>query len=100
MIKRFITFILCLSIIFCMGIGFTGCNQGTPVTSDNAGTTTPLAEDTTTPPAEDTTTPPVEDTTDEIIASLVHIEARHDFAFRYDLTNTTAGEKSPIENDY
>lgn len=100
MIKRFITFILCLSIIFCMGIGFTGCNQGTPVTSDNAGTTTHLAEDTTTPPAEDTTTPPVEDTTDEIIASLVHIEARHDFAFRYDLTNTTAGEKSPIENDY
>lgn len=100
MIKRFITFILCLSIIFCMGIGFTGCNQGTPVTSDNAGTTTSLAEDTTTPPAEDTTTPPVEDTTDEIIASLVHIEARHDFAFHYDLTNTTAGEKSPIENDY
>lgn len=50
-----------------MGIGFTGCNQGTPVTSDNAGTTTPLAEDTTTPPAEDTTTPPVEDTTDELL---------------------------------
>lgn len=37
---------------------------------------------------------------DAIIASLVHIDARPDFAFRTDLTNTEAGEASPILADY
>ena len=36
----------------------------------------------------------------EIINSLVRIDARHNFSFRYDLTNTTSGEASPIEKDY
>ena len=138
MIKRFITFIFCIAIITCMGIGFTGCDQNTSNTPDteestNSLTTTTFpaeetstlpteetttppaeetttppaeetttlpAEETTTPPAEETTTPSAEDTTDEHIASLVHIEARPDFVFRHDLTNTTDGELSPIENDY
>ena len=38
--------------------------------------------------------------TDELISSMVHINAREDFAFRYDLTNTSAGETSPILKDY
>lgn len=37
---------------------------------------------------------------DDIIESMVLIKARPDFAFRYDLTNKTDGEASPIENDY
>ncbi|MBQ7624622.1 MAG: SUMF1/EgtB/PvdO family nonheme iron enzyme [Clostridia bacterium] len=37
---------------------------------------------------------------DSIIASMVRIEARPDFAFRFDLTNSTTGETSPVVNDY
>ena len=37
---------------------------------------------------------------DDIIASMVHIEARPDFTFRYDLSNKGSGELSPIESDY
>ena len=37
---------------------------------------------------------------DSLIQSMVRIPARKDFSFRYDLTNKTAGENSPIENDY
>ena len=37
---------------------------------------------------------------DDILSQLIYIEKRPDFAFRYDLTNTTAGEVSPIENGY
>ena len=53
-----------------------------------------------TPDIENSTTLPSEDNTDEIIASMVHIEARPDFSFCYDLTNKTNGELSPIEKDY
>ena len=37
---------------------------------------------------------------DEILASLVHIEARPEFQFRYDLKNKNSGEASPITNEY
>ena len=37
---------------------------------------------------------------DAVLPDMVHIEARPDFTFRSDLTNSTAGEPSPIENDY
>ena len=125
MFKKIIVFIF---IITCICVILTGCNKNTPPTLDIDTTPTPPAEDTPTPPAEDTPTPPAEDTPtppaedtptppaedtptppaedtptqpiDEIISSLVHIEARPDFSFRYDLTNTTTGEASPIEKDY
>ena len=58
---------------------------------------TPPVENEPTPPVEDEPTPPVED---EIIASLVHISARPEFVFNNDVTNTLAGEASPIQNDY
>lgn len=45
-------------------------------------------------------TPPEQTTEDDIIDALVKIEARPDFTFRYDLTNSTSGEAAPIENDY
>lgn len=45
-------------------------------------------------------TPPEENNKDDIVDALVKIEARPDFAFRYDLTNSASGEASPIENDY
>lgn len=38
--------------------------------------------------------------TDDIISSMVHIKAREDFRFRYDLANKESGESAPIENDY
>ena len=112
--KRLTSFIICIFIVVCMGICFTGCTDNvsnlpeTENTTPTVETTTPPAEETTIPPAKETTmppakettTPPLENTTDEIIDSLVHIEARPDFSFRYDLTNTTSGEASPIENDY
>ena len=96
--KRLTSFIICIFIVVCMGICFTGCTDNVSNLPETENTT-PTVE-TTTPPAEETTTPPLENTTDEIIDSLVHIEARPDFSFRYDLTNTTSGEASPIENDY
>jgi len=37
---------------------------------------------------------------DDLIVSLVRISARPDFAFRTDLTNSKAGEASPITQDY
>ena len=45
-------------------------------------------------------TPPEENAKDDITDALVKIEARPDFAFRYDLTNSANGEASPIESDY
>lgn len=67
-------------------------------TASPAATTSPKKE-TTAPPV--TTMLPAESTAvDEMIASLIHIEARPDFSFRYNLTNTTLGEASPIKNDY
>ena len=39
-------------------------------------------------------------TEDAILSSLVQIKARPEFAFHSDLTNSAAGEKSPIEKDY
>lgn len=67
-------------------------------TSENTTSGTPL--ETTTP--EETTTEifAPEETIDELIASLVHIEARPEFSFRNDLKNDAEGEASPIENDY
>lgn len=37
---------------------------------------------------------------DPLIASLVHVDARPDFTFRSDLTNSAAGEQSAINKDY
>lgn len=37
---------------------------------------------------------------DELLASMVRIEAREDFAFRYDLSNKGEGEASPISQAY
>ena len=37
---------------------------------------------------------------DPILSALVHIDAREDFAFRYDLTNSGTGEVAPITEDY
>ena len=45
-------------------------------------------------------TPPEENAKDKIIDALVKIEARPDFAFRNDLSNSASGESSPIESDY
>ena len=57
--------------------------------------------DTTGQPGDDEEIPPKEDgINDEIIDSLVKIQARPDFVFRNDLTNSTSGELSTIENDY
>ena len=70
-----------------------------PITSPSQDTITSPTEDITTPSTEEITLPPTE-TSDEIISSLIHIDARPDFAFRYDLTNKAPGEFSPIKNDY
>ena len=88
--KGLTSFIICIFIVVCMGICFTGCTDNVSNLPETENTT-PTVE-TTTPPAEETTTPPLENTTDEIIDSLVHIEARPDFSFRYDLTNTTSAD--------
>ena len=78
--KRLTSFIICIFIVVCMGICFTGCTDNvsnlpeTENTTPTVETTTPPAEETTIPPAKETTTPPLENTTDEIIDSLVHIE--------------------------
>ena len=41
-----------------------------------------------------------ENETDALLLSLVKIEPRPDFAFRYDLTNQATGESAPILSDY
>lgn len=61
------------------------------VTSSNASTVSS---------AHETILPSAENAEDEVISALIHIDARPDFAFHYDLTNSKPGEKSPIENDY
>ena len=115
--KKLSSLIACVCIAVCVGISFTGCGDNVSDRSEalntspavgTEGTTAPPTVETPVPPTEGTITPPVEGTTappaegktDEIIASLVHIQARPDFAFRYDLTNSTAGEKAPIVTDY
>ena len=70
-------------------------------------TATPTPEPTATPTPEPTATPTPEPTvvvTNSVLAetidSLVQIEARPDFTFRYDVSNQAEGESSPILSDY
>lgn len=97
--KRFV-FIFCLAIIFCLGSAFVGCEQDSSVDSCVNDTVASQKEEETTLPTESAAIPEKEGTTDKILASLVYIEARPDFAFRYDLANKEEGEASPIENGY
>lgn len=129
MVKKFIALVLCFGMIVFSGPVFVGCdgNDADPSRVDPLGTdlvTDTASEDLITSPREETLDSPKEETVaeetsqeetntgetdtppteeaddDEIIASMVRIEARPDFSFRYDLTNQAAGERSPIENDY
>ena len=108
--KRNIAFLL----IFALSVCLFACGQAPaetqlPDTSDQETTTEAAVSDTTEPPSTETLETPSTDTEDTppegmvedpFLATLIHIKARPDFAFRYDLTNTAAGESSPIENDY
>ena len=121
--KRVLALLLCLALLACSSFLLAGCKlspSNTNETTAHTQSTTPFLEETTTcfeentteptptetipeitTPEETTTDAPTpEEPTDELIASLVHIEARPEFSFRNDLKNTGEGEASPIEKDY
>ena len=95
MVKRHRFFLACAGILACAGMLLAGCGQ-TP--GEPAGTDTPA--DRSTAASSTGSASSAESAEDEIIAALVHIDARPDFAFRYDLKNKDAGEAAPIEKDY
>ena len=92
----------------CMGINFIGCETNGQDNSGISESSSAFTEKTAVPSTAETTAPTADETTDastgviadEIIDSLIHIKARHDFSFHNDLTNTKAGEASPINSDY
>ncbi len=113
-IKKHSGIFLCLLMIMCSLSVFSGCSHQAPIVSNNDSTVPTLPDapgsnstDAATSPVENTdtrstddTTPPPEFSEDKILSALVHINARPDFAFHSDLTNTGAGEKSAIISDY
>lgn len=101
--KKTTSIVICLCMLVSLCFLCVGCTQSNDSAESIPETTTPETTATETTTAETTTaeTKTSEELTDdEIISSLIHIEARPDFAFRNDLTNSSSGEASPITEDY
>ena len=86
--------ILLIAILLLAGCGKTpptppGNQQQAPSVPDNSGSTNPEGS-----------TDVEQGQSDKIVGSLIKIDARTDFTFRFDLKNTGAGELSPIVDEY